>query len=118
MLIQIQGSHNLDSILICKLTGTGSFPDSFSTVIRPLGKQPQTSHSTIVYVGNLQAFEDCLRGFRKVGFTNEKLQKHELFWRWITWGSHGLLVQQSVTFGGCLQQHRNNQEHPQHGTLG
>jgi hypothetical protein len=27
-----------------------------------------------------------------------------------------LLVQQSVTFGGCLQQHRNNQEHPQHGT--
>ena len=84
MLIQIQGSHNLDSILICKLTGTGSFPDSFSTVIRPLGKQPQTSHSTIVYVGNLQAFEDCLRGFRKVGFTNEKLQKHELFWRWIT----------------------------------
>lgn len=32
------------------------------------------------------------------------------------WDSHGLLVQQSVTFGGCLQQHQNNQEHPQHGT--
>ena len=27
-----------------------------------------------------------------------------------------MLVQQSVTFGGCLQQHQNNQEHPQHGT--
>lgn len=33
-----------------------------------------------------------------------------------SWGSHGLLVQRSVTFGGCLQQHQNNQEHPQHGT--
>ena len=25
------------------------------------------------------------------------------------WGSHGLLVQQSVTFGGCLEQHQYNQ---------
>jgi len=32
------------------------------------------------------------------------------------WGSHGLLVQQSVTFGGCLQQHQNNPQHPHNGT--